>query len=391
MRTEKIYIEAKALVSDHFSGVGHYVQGITEAIDRFVALPEHAQLQLHANKRFQNILFVPANRLDRLGKFRLTNMRSKGFPFPARIIDKSLNHNLFLPLDLWFGRGTYLFTNFSRWPLWRAKSATIVYDISFEVVPQFADANNRRFLSAMVRKSVKKSDLIVTISQHAKKELVEFYNLDPKNVLVAYPGIDRSVYYKRSTGEIDIIKEKYGLPDNFILFVGNIEPRKNIIGLIDAYLSLPVSLSKKHPLVLVGASGWLTEEIFSKVDAANKSGHVILRPNQYVADEDMPAVYSGASALVYPSHYEGFGIPPVEAMSCGVPVISADNSSLPEAVGEAGLLVKSTDTSAIANSIEKIVSDTSLRSELIEKGYAQSKKFSWDESGQLIYKAVVEL
>ncbi|MDO8592010.1 MAG: glycosyltransferase family 1 protein [bacterium] len=388
---KKIYIESRALVADHFSGVGHYIQGIANALDDYIGSPQHAQLQLEHNAGYRTILWAPRNHVPRLAKFSFLNLRAKAFAIPSYFIDRLLINNLIPPLDLWFGRGTYLFTNFSRFPLFRAKSATIVYDASFESVPQFVDANNRQFLSKMVRKAVNKSDLIITISKHAKEELVNFYNIPAKKVIIAYPAVDRTIFYKRSRTEIATTKNQYGLPGNYLLFVGNIEPRKNISGLIEAYTKLPVELCQRYPLLLIGANGWLTEDIFSKIDSAEEKGYPIVRPNKYVADSDLPAIYSGATLLVYPSHYEGFGIPPLEAMACGVPVICGDNSSLPEAVGDAGLMVNSSDTAAISNAIEKLLQDEHSREELIEKGYQQVRKFSWQTSANVIYKALIGL
>ena len=236
--------------------------------------------------------------------------------------------------------GHISFHQFRQLPLLRSKSATIVYDISFEIVPQYVDANNAQYLSKVVRKTIKESNLIITISNYTKSELISFYNINPAKVLVAYPAVDRKYFYRRSEWEVDRVKRNYELPDNYILFVGNIEPRKNITTLIDAYTKLPRSYSDKAPLLLVGASGWLNEDIFDKIKKAKQNGYTIARPKSYVDDEDIPAVYSGSSMLVYPSHYEGFGMPPLEAMSCGVPVITSDNTSLPEVVGNAGILVK---------------------------------------------------
>lgn len=391
MGHKKIYFECRALIADHFSGVGHYVQGIAKALDDYISSPEHSELQLQHNTRYQTIFWGPRNHIARLTKFSFLNLRAKAFAIPSRFIDRLLYNNLIPPLDLWFGRGTYLFTNFSRFPLFRAKSATIIYDISFESVPQFVDANNRRFLSKMVRKAVNKSDLIITISKHAKEELVNFYHVPAKKIVIAYPGVDRAIFYKRSPAEIATIKYQYELPDNYILFVGNIEPRKNISGLIEAYTKLPLELCHHHPLVLVGASGWLTEEIFNKIALAKEKGYPIVQPKKYVADAHMPAIYSGAMMLVYPSHYEGFGIPPLEAMACGVPVVCADNSSLPEAVGNASLMVNSEDILAISKAMEKLAQDEHLRTELVEKGYKQVRKFSWQASANIIHKALIGL
>jgi glycosyltransferase involved in cell wall biosynthesis len=391
MRDKKIFFECNALVSDHFSGVGHYVKGIAQAWDRYIARPEHTLLQHRTHTRYTTVLCASQNRLPRLEKFQLEHMQRKALRLPIRIINNLLPRGLLPPLDLRLGKGVYFFTNFARFPLLRSKSATVVYDISYEVVTQYADANNARYLSKIVRKAVKKSDLIITISNHTKKELAQFYRLDPDKIIVAYPGVDRSHFYRRSEREIEQARHKYDLPGNYVLFVGNIEPRKNITGLIDAYTGLPRHYSNSSPLLLVGANGWLSDGVFEKLKASKQSGYTIVRPNAYIDDEDMPAIYSGASMLVYPSHYEGFGMPPLEAMSCGIPVIVANNTSLPEVVGDAGMLVESTDVKGITKAMVELMSDKSLRRSMVEKGYVQSRKFSWDKSAQKIYNALLEL
>lgn len=391
MRHKKIYFEARALVADHVSGIGHYVQSVAKELDDYIGSPEHTNFELKNNTSYQTMIWAPRNHFARLHKFKFLNLRPKRFAISSHFIDRLLQKNLILPLDLWFGRGIYLFTNFSRYPLFSSKSATIIYDITFESVPQFVDDNNRRFLSKMVKRAVKKSEIIITISKHAKSEIVNFYGVPAEKIIIAYPAFDRSNYYKRSEEEISAIKHYYHLPDNYVLFVGNIEPRKNIGGLIDAYTSLPLELCQHFPLVLVGASGWLTDEIFKKIKDAKNLGYPIMRPSKYVQDSDMPAIYSGAVAFVYPSHYEGFGIPPLEAMACGIPVICADNSSLPEAVGEAAIMVKSTDTDSITRAIKQLLEDKTLREKLVKKGFEQINKFSWRTSAELIYKSVIGL
>jgi len=391
MQSKRIYFECNALIADHFSGVGHYVKGIAQAWDSYLGSPEHTILQKEKRVRYTTVLLASKNCLKRLVKYRLEHMPQRGTTLPAHILYKLDFFGLMPPLDLKFGRATYLFTNFTRFPVWRSKSATIIYDITYEVVPQYSDKNLARYLSKVVRRAVKKSDLIITISNHAKKELVKFYDLQPDKVMVAYPAVNRRDFYRRSEWEIDKVKRKYELPDNYVLFVGNIEPRKNITTLIESYTKLRLDLSKKYPLLLVGVNAWRNKAIFEKIEAAKKNGYNIVRPKTYVDDNDIPAVYSGASMLVYPSHYEGFGMPPLEAMSCGIPVITADNSSLPEVVGNAGILIKSTDEKGITSAMQKLMTDTPLRDSLIKKGYAQSRKFSWDKSAQKIYKALLEL
>jgi glycosyltransferase involved in cell wall biosynthesis len=175
--------------------------------------------------------------------------------------------------------------------------------------------------------------------------------------------------------------QKYGLPSKYIHFHGTIEPRKNVEGLLDAYAALPDKIKDEFALVITGGKGWKDESIYRKVDYYLASGHRIILPG-YIEAEDLPFIYSGASLFVLPSFYEGFGIPPLEAMACGVPVITSDNSALPEVVGDAAILVKADDTPALTGSIEKVLSDKQLAKSMTDKGLKQAAKFSWELSAR---------
>jgi len=175
-----------------------------------------------------------------------------------------------------------------------------------------------------------------------------------------------------------------------LLFVGNIEPRKNLITLLRAYNQLPTAIQNKCGLLLIGAKGWLDDEIHDMIIDMRMRGLKIIQPTDYVVDEDLPALYSGAKLFAYVSKYEGFGIPPIEAMACGTPVICSDNSSLPEAVGEAAILVKAADDKAIAQAIIELFSDQTKAAKYVELGYKQILKFDWEKSARLLLDALEE-
>jgi glycosyltransferase involved in cell wall biosynthesis len=272
-----------------------------------------------------------------------------------------------------------------------SKSLPFIYDMSFELYSQYTDPRNQVFLSQQVALSTKRATYIVTISENAKSEIAAFYNFDQSKIGVYYPSVDTSHFYKRSSLEVKAVQKKYALPSRYMLFIGNIEPRKNLKNLLLAYATLPKPIRSSLPLVLVGANGWQNDEIFELISELRRQGNSIIMPDKYVIDADLPAVYTGATLFVYPSEYEGFGIPPLEAMACGVPVILASNSSLPEAAGDAALYVDALSVNEISAAITKLSANTKLMSDFRKKGYQQIKKFSWDKSAVKLLADIEEL
>jgi alpha-1,3-rhamnosyl/mannosyltransferase len=171
-----------------------------------------------------------------------------------------------------------------------------------------------------------------------------------------------------------------------------LEPRKNLDSLVDAYCQLPKELRQDTPLLLVGVTGWKTDELFHKIVAKVHEGYDIIRPSAYVKDEDKPAIISGAKMLVYPSHYEGFGMPPLEALACGVPVITADNSSLPEVVGSAGAMVPSSDNNQLLKKMVEYLENIDERSEsALKEGPQRARQFSWEDSAKVFMEVAEKL
>lgn len=271
-----------------------------------------------------------------------------------------------------------IYTNFVRAPLaFGGKTITFIYDISFVTHRQFSNDKNARLLNKEVPKAVKKSDLIITISKNAKEEIIKHYGADANKIQIVYPAVDHKMFHRSGRGEMAKVQKKYNLSKKYILYTGTIEPRKNIVGIIDAYKALPQQLRDEYQLVLAGGKGWKDEEIKRSLAAAKGEN---IRLTGYVKDEDLPPLYSGASVFVYPSFYEGFGMPPLEAMACGVPVITSNNSSLPEAVGIAGITINAEDTKALTQNIKRVLTDEKLAKNMIKEGYLQAKKFSWTVS-----------
>ncbi len=247
-------------------------------------------------------------------------------------------------------------------------------------------------LSAAVKRSLRKTEKVITISQNAQREIIEFYKILPKDVAIATPATDPKLFYRRSKEEIETVKRKYCISGDYILALSNLEPRKNLDALVDAYCDLPEHYRKNTSLLLVGVSGWKTDQLFNKIIERVKDGYSIIRPTSYVSDEDKPAIISGSKMLVYPSHYEGFGMPPLEALACGTPVITADNSSLPEVVGAAGSMIPSTDYAALLDSMVHYLNESSkLTKDAIKNGPGRAELFSWKKSGQVFLDVAKEI
>lgn len=386
MAKKKVYIEALGLVEGHFSGIGQYILGILRGLDEIVN-----EEILDGNEVPDIRIIIPYNTRRKFKKFKFKHLRPKLFPLPFRYMAFLWHRGKMPPLDLWCGRGYYLFTRFATMPLWFSKSAVIIYDISFETHRQYSDEGNAIFLSRATRKSVKQARTIFTISKNAKKEIEDVFRVPSKDIIVATPAADQRFFYRRSEKEIKKAKEKYGIKGEYILALSNLEPRKNLDTLVDAYCALPKNYRKSTSLLLVGVSGWKTDALFEKIIDRVNDGYNIIRPSKYVNDKDKPAVISGAKMLIYPSHYEGFGMPPLEALACGVPVITANNSSLPEVVNGVGTMLEATDTAGLQKEIERYLGNIeAITKRTVTEGPRQAESFSWKASARIYYDHMKE-
>jgi glycosyltransferase involved in cell wall biosynthesis len=368
----KVFVDAEVLIAPHFSGIGHYTLELLRALDRLIE--DRPDIEVALGTFFR--------RVDKVRAYNFRNFKIVKSPFPLRVSNGLKIKGRQPPYDLFFGKRVYLFPNYTAWPLLFSKSASIVYDLSFEFFPQYVEPRNQKFLSDNVTKAVKWSEQVITISTNSQREISEFYKVPLKNIPIIYPGIDQSIFFRRPKHQVTEVMARYGVQGKYILFVGNIEPRKNLKNLLLAYEKLDPKLRSEYSLLLVGARGWLDGEIFSIIKRLRVSGNHIQQPLEYVDDDDRPALYSGASLFVYPSLYEGFGIPPVEAMACGVPVITSDNSSLPEAVGSAAKMIDAESVDQIAEAMTTVLNNDKLQKEMIAKGFTQADQFSWDKSAR---------
>ncbi len=256
-------------------------------------------------------------------------------------------------------------------------SIVTIYDLSFFREPERLTTPRRIYLQNMVRYAVRHADRILAISEAGKRELTAVLRVSPKRISVAYPGVDPQCK-PAPEDEIARFKAQSEVPERFILHVGTIEPRKNLPVLVRAYADLSNDIRDAVKLVLIGGKGWQTEPLFALIEKLGLEANIVF-PG-YVPDEDLPLWYGTADLFAYPSVYEGFGIPIVEAMACGTPIIASNTSSLPEAAGPHSILLPPDDAAAWGQAITKLLEDSAQRQQIAQEGLRYVKKFTWQNT-----------
>jgi glycosyltransferase involved in cell wall biosynthesis len=269
-------------------------------------------------------------------------------------------------------------------------SVVTVYDLSFLLYPESFKRAKRFYLGLFTRLSARRARRVIAISKSTKRDVVRLLGVPPGKVEVVYCGIDE-VFRPLTEDQVITFRSKRGLPERFILFVGTIEPRKNVTRLIEAFASLQTCQPANLKLVIGGAKGWFYEDVFARVEELGLEGAVIF-PG-YIPVSELPLWYNAAELFVYPSLYEGFGLPLLEALACGTPVVTANTSSLPEVVGEAGLTVDPFDVEGLAEALRRALGDEALCQEMRERGLKRAKGFSWTKTARetvQVYRRAME-
>jgi len=352
------------------AGIGRYTRGLVDALTRL-------------DRKNQYTLVVTSDSpLERLPALP-DNFRLKVLPLSERLLT-ILWYRLYLPLavDRWAGPFDLFHSpDFVLPPLDQAAGLLTVHDLSFMKHPHGAVPKLRRWLNKVVPRSVARAQHILADSASTKQDLETLLGVPPAKISVVGAGVEARFKPVTDTARLAEVRAAYNLPERFILSLGTLEPRKNFVGLIQAFDHLQAGNPNLH-LVIAGGKGWLYDDIFAAAarSPATKRIHLI----GFVADEDLPALYTLAHVFAYPSHYEGFGIPVLEAMACGTPVVTANNSSLPEVAGEAALLIPASDIKAIVGAIDQVCTDSSLREKNINNGFAQAARFTWEGAAQTL-------
>lgn len=266
------------------------------------------------------------------------------------------------------------------------KRIVTIFDLAYLHFPQMFKKDDLYKLSNWTKYSIEHADSVITISDFTKQDIAKNYRVDTTNVVVAYPGYDKGVFHPiLYKSQIKAVLGKYGIEGNYLIYIGTIQPKKNLVRLIEAFKDV-----NNLKLVIVGKTtglgrqGWKFEEILDKPRQLGIEDKVLF--TGFVPTEELPYLLSGSLAFVLPSLYEGFGIPVVEAMACGLPVIVSNVASLPEVAGQAGILVDPYSVEQITQAIATIASDKTLRAKKSKESLAQAEKFSWEKMARLVLK-----
>ena len=287
-------------------------------------------------------------------------------------------------LDLFHG------TNYNI-PLWnRCPNVLTIHDLSLLLWPQTHERSLVRRARRRLPMMARAARAIIVPSQAVKREVCDHLQIDSRKIAVI-PEAAREAFQQIATTETESVRRRLAIEDDFILFVGTIEPRKNLLTLVRAFEEIVRSDSRRPQLVIAGATGWLSQDVFAYVQAAGISDRI--RFVGYLADHDLRALYSACRTFVYPSLYEGFGLPLLEAMACGAPVITSDTPSIRETVGEAALLVSPTDSSGLTQAIVRLLDNAAERQERSVAGMRHVRKFSWEKTARAtldLYREVLK-
>lgn len=365
-KSKKIALDITVLGDRQKTGIGVYVFNLIKEI---LELNKKDQFILFGISSFKNYFY-----LKNLSFKEYPNVKLKIFPLPLKLFRRTflLWQKINWPnIEMLIGE-VDVFHSFNYYlpPQNKGKIIATVFDMTTYLFPKFHLMKTIELEQIRIERIGDRADVIVTISENSKKDFLKIY--PQKLVEVIYPSISISLI-KENGQKLKQVLDKYGLEQGYILFVGTLEPRKNIKTLIKAYLKSNL----KEKLVLVGNFGWQNSKILGEI---NKNEHRIITPG-YVPDEDLSFFYKGAICLIYPSFYEGFGIPVLEALNLGIPVISSKTSSMPEVGGKAVLYINPEEINSITKALHRI-KNKKLRTKLIKMGFKQAKKFSWDKAAK---------
>lgn len=266
-------------------------------------------------------------------------------------------------------------------PKFGAKRYVItVHDLNFFHFPQFLTAESLRYYAGQIKDAVMQADHISADSHHSRKDVIEMLDVPPEKITTVHLSVNPLYQQAYSAELVDQTLRELNLPRGFILAVGTLEPRKNYGMLVEAYAQLRQAYKIDVPLVLVGRKGWLVDDLLAKIEASGVAEHIIQLEG--IFDEKLAHLYHAAGVLVTPSHYEGFGLPGLEALNCGCPIILSDRGSLPEIAGDAGKQLGPNDPAEWAHAIAQVLHDSDMRQEMITKGYAHAATFSWQTAAE---------
>ncbi len=288
-----------------------------------------------------------------------------------------------LPYELFFKRNAdiTLFFNYYVPPGVKGKKVVFIHDMTYKAYPETVNKKTLYMLKFNVKKACKRADKIITISEFSKNEIIKYLDIDENKIVVMPVGVNTEIFkVTKDTNKINDVKLKYGIKGKYFLYLGTLEPRKNIDRMIEAYAMLGKENKNIPQFVIAGRKGWMYESIFNKVKELGIENDVIF--TGYVEEKEAPLLMEGAEAFLFVSLYEGFGMPILEAMSCGVPIITSNAASMPEVIGDCGLLVNPLSTEEIKKALEKILYKQIDIDDMTKRALQRSENFTWEKSAE---------
>lgn len=354
----RVVVDIQAALAQR-AGVGRYTKSLVEALTPLAGGDE---------------LFLFCFDFMRRGAaFQLPGARVKAVRWiPGRIVQQAWKRGGGPAFDVFSGSAdVFHFPNFVCPPLRKGRAVVTIHDVVFKRLPYTVEPRNLDYLNARVPDTLRRADAIIAVSQCTARDLAEFLNVSPEKITVIYEGIDD--HLKRpDSAAIAAMREKLGLERPYLLMVGTVEPRKNIPFLVDVFEALG---DFDGDLVLAGMKGWRADPIINWMRNSTRSHQV--RWLEYVPEEHLAALYAGSELFVFPSLYEGFGFPPLEAMLCGTPVVASKAGALEEILGDACVFVEEFDVQAWADTIHRLLGDSAQRSALVQKGFERAARYTW--------------
>ena len=369
-----------SLVLSQMAGIGQYTFNLVKSL-----------IELDQDNRYLLYPVFEYNRdysfyISNLKELQHSNVKTAYQRLPKKIIKglwnkklSNFNTNLaYLEQYLKFGNVDLIHSTTFYLPKLIRKCSTVltIYDVSFITHPEHHTSETVENCTKGTREAVNIADAILVISEHTKKDLIEYFNVPSEKITVTYLGKDKNYEKINDIHLINRFLKQYNLPRNYILFVGSLEPRKNVRSLIIAYANLPKYLKEDHRLVISGATGWLNSDIYKLITELNLDEYIHF--TGYIPQQEIAILYSQASLFVYPSLYEGFVLPVLEAMSCETPVITSNISSIPEITGKDGaILINPYNYEELSGKIKEVLESSILSDNLSKSGKLQSNNFSW--------------
>ncbi len=377
----KIAIDLRSLQSEQFTGVENYALNLT---DNLLALDKRNQYSLFYNRfarwgKFTNVNFPHKVQNGKIGEFQFINSKTIKTRYPNRLLNLALMAKA-VNLEKIVGEfDVLLMPNLNQFNIkTKARLALTVHDLSPVVAPEFYDVK-RRFWHRLLnfKLAFERADVIFAVSEYTKMDLMRLFRVDEAKIKVVYPGMDHSAFLTNlPESGLRETRNIYGLPGDYVLFLNTIEPRKNLLNLLKAFESVELPVS----LVIAGKWGWKNSALARTIRQSPKFSKI--KYLGYLPEKHKPRVIKMARALIYPSFYEGFGFQPLEAFCLGVPVIASSVAAVPEITQDAALLVNPFNVADLTNALCQILSDETLRRQLIGRGLKRASEFSWNKAAQ---------